>query len=280
MGKYPSERTSGFPVCHHPGESLPNDWEEKTDFNGIILDWVGPLYEKEKDFRTALDFLEEYARWQPVLYAESAAYYAYYFYSYYFFTGELGKVKPQLELFLANPCDKMDETLSFHNALWYWGLHEWAVNLARHVYLPVFNDPNIFDWVAMELALPVLHDSLQKAWENYLQGGQLDLSASKETAKEFGFDMTAGIWDDFRRVFTAPADDEKLQEEMLHPSEKNSHILITQFQMYMHRRGMHFHTASMIINDLYNFWSGKGTKKALPAAQFSGWEKPPSNSIW
>ena len=254
-------------------EDLPDDFDETTDFNGVVLEWVGEVYEKQRDFITALEFLEEYAEKQPVLYADSAAYFAAYYLNFYFFTGEFEKVKAQYEFFLANPCDKVEETLEFHNKLWYWGRHEWALGLARSSYKPVFESPDIFDWVARELALPVLYDALQKAREQYEATGRVDFSEAEEVTKEFGFTIEKKVWKDFEHLFTAAPDDKLLLEEMLNPSPENSHKLVTLFQLYMHRRGMHFHTASMIINDLYNFWKKEANKKRLPAERFFRLEK-------
>lgn len=244
-------------------ETLPGDFNDTTDFNGVILDWLGSVYDAERDFETALAFLEEYAQRQPVLYAESSAYFAGYFTDFYYFTGRPDAVRPQYELFLADPCMQVDELMEFHKKLWLWGSYDWAAGLAKNSYGPVLNSPKVFEWVARDLATPALHEAFQKVWEQFIAGGKLDFSYAMEAAKEFEFGVGPEFWDHLAEVFKLAKEGAgaALPEKILLPSEENSYLTIALFQTYMHQKGMHFHTASIIMTSLFEFWMDEADKK-------------------
>lgn len=246
-------------------QDLPATFIEEGVVGEVMLDVLGEWFYEEKKYEETVDFLEEFERLQQELFRQDAQYYYSYMDDVYFYKGEKEKVLRIMDFYKNNPGQDIDYFLSFHKKLWYWGLEQETEELARAVYAPVDKTPGYIGEPAMEFAIAVFYQSLQKAFE---KPGALNLEPVKKDARDFGFDMGPEIWDILEENYSGDLNPEKMAAEFEKDRDNWTFAIEAHYLKYMCRRGFSFQGAMLIWQELRGFWFERAGKRKLTLEAF------------
>lgn len=76
---------------------LPEDFNKKSGFGDTLLQVIGNIYEKRKEYEKIIDFLEALRIQQPELFKEEVKYVGSYILNYHFYKDEKEKCQPVLD---------------------------------------------------------------------------------------------------------------------------------------------------------------------------------------
>lgn len=235
---------------------LPEDFNHKSGFGDTLLQVIGNIYEKRKDYEKIIDFLEALRIQQPALFQEENKYIGSYILNYHFYQDKAEKYQPVLEFWVQNPAIDIDELLKHHKQLWARGLNQEALTLAKAAYEPIKdNNEKYMGNPETEFSDAIFSDRLQYYYQqSLLPSNDLELNKLKAEMEAYDYSFQAGF---DKKIIDGLGDTYEHPEKEMTFSPKNktyTYELVLAFQKYMHRLGFHFHLSELIWQEWQNYW--------------------------
>ena len=239
---------------------------DQSDLGGVLVDFVGDRFEREKRFEDTLDFLRQFEQLQPKLYAGEFHYYADNVFNYSCFSGQAEKAEPVIRFFKENPNADIDSFLPVQRAVWYWLKQDWGVQLAAETYQTVHAHTGYWGNPEIEMALAMHTSSLQTTYEQWQRTGILQMDTAISVAAEYHFTISDAITKRYAAALSTSLDT-AIAASRFDEENRNDFMaeLNLRFLVWMHNRGFPFYSAHLIWDSLANFW-----EESQPKAKTAG----------
>ncbi len=236
--------------------TLPENFSEAAGFGDTLLQVIGNIYEKRREFEKIINFLETLQVQQPQLFKEECKYFGYYVFNYHFFQGNQEKLQPILNFWLQNIDEDIDMLLIHFKQLWYRGMSKEAIKLAKAAYHPIKeNDGKYINAPEADFSDGIFSDRLQYYYEqSLLPEHSLDLDGFRTEIEAYDYSFKTG----FDKKVIDGLDDNYEHPEKTKRFEPKNHTytfeLRLAFQKYMHGLGFHFHQSELIWEEWQKYW--------------------------
>jgi hypothetical protein len=242
---------------------------DQTDLESVIFDFVGHVFDREKRFEEALDFLRQFEQLQPDLYAHSFYGFANKLFNYYCFLGQAEKAESVIRFFEENPNTDIDLFMEAQRAVWYWLKQDWGVQLAAKTYEAVREHTGYLANPEIEMALAEFASSLQAVYAAWQRTGTFDVDAAKALAADYDLAPSEATWARYQASITTPLDPDAADR---FASEKRADLreeLKMRFLVWMNNRGFPFYSAWLIWDRLIEYWDETHPKAVAANDYFS-----------
>lgn len=238
---------------------MSDEFVDGTDWTGQVIDVLGSIIDKNNDYEKGLLFLKKHRELKPDILRKGFHYYESYIVDYELFYDNPAGIQEVIEHYYEDPDRDIDMALAFHAKIEYWELTDAAYRIAKKNYEPVSKNPNYFGNAAMDYAITVYNKGLQEAYEEYLKTGELNLEKAMEEG--LACEMTEAAYKFFEESIKTPFSMDVLQSVLEEDRGEFSWTLRMYFYQYMHEKGMTFGIASIIWQDLIDYWFERSPKK-------------------
>ncbi len=230
---------------------LSEKFKDESDFGSLVIDFLGEIIDRNKNYEKALLFFKKYAELQPNLYKKGLKYYESYIVDYELFNDNIAGIKNIVDYYYEDASSAIDEALTFQSKIQYWNLNEPAYRIAKKNYMPVAKNPDFIGNAALDYAITVYAVGLQEAYEVYLKTGELDLEKARQEG--LACEMRETAYTTFEDSINKEFSLERLISEFEEDKTDCTWNLRMYFYQYAYKKGISFGLSGLIWQDLMDF---------------------------